>query len=136
VKTGRYATTSTGRGTGAGYRLRGEVERPEYMALTCDDNNCVVSGTMNRFQVRDVIEHRYLDLLACYTRNAKAVPRVEVSLQFEIGTDGRAGEVSVEGLEPVGNCVRRLVGRAKFPTADQPTLVKKYTMAFWRNAPA
>ncbi len=133
VKSGPYATVSTGRGAGAHYKLPGEVGRPPTMALTCDDDRCVVEGSMNRHQVRDVIESNYPALLACYDRHASAHPRVDLTLRFQIDPDGTATGLEIEGLPAVATCVQRLVQGKTFPPRAQATRVH-YPMAFWRNA--
>ena len=133
VKTGRYATVDSGRAAGASYRLPGEVERPPLMALACDDASCVVEGAFDRLRVRDIIEQRYVDLLKCYERTANSAPRVEITMRFEIDASGRPSDIAVDGHTAVGTCVARIVGRTKFPAADQPTRVRTYPMAFWRT---
>ncbi len=138
VKVGPFPTLGSGRGAGAYFRLKGtathkEVERPPLMALTCDDATCVVVGTMDRFQVRDVIEKRYVDLVKCYERTSRSVPRVEMTLRFEIDRDGTPNDVQIEGRPEVARCVSRLVARSRFPAGEEPTKVVAYPMAFWRN---
>jgi len=136
VKTGRYATLGSGRGTGANYRLPAhgkfrEVERPPIMGLTCDDGLCKTVGSLDRFTVRDYVEKRYVDLVKCFERNARSTPRIELTLHFEIGSDGRPAEVYADAASGFGSCVVRIVERVKFPT-DKPTQVT-YPIAFWRS---
>lgn len=137
VKTGPYATVGGGRGAGANYRLpaRGkfrEVERPPIMGLTCDDGQCQTIGTLDRNTVRDYVEKRYVDMVKCYERHAKNLPRVELTLHFEIGSDGTPNEVYADGAGAFGSCLVRLVERVKFPS-DKPTQVRAYPVAFWRT---
>jgi hypothetical protein len=137
VKTGRYATVSGGRGAGEGYRLRAhgkfrEVGPPPIMGLTCDDGQCQTVGTLDRHTVRDHVEKRYVDMVKCYERHARNLPRVELTLHFEIGRDGTPNEVYADGASAFGSCLVRLVERTKFPT-DKPTQVRAYPVAFWRT---
>jgi hypothetical protein len=137
VKTGRYATVSGGRGAGANYRLpaRGkfrEVGPHPIMGLTCDDHLCKTVGSLDRHVVRDHVEKRYVDFVKCYERHAKATPRIELTLHFEIGADGRAAEVYADGATGFGGCIVRIVEQhVKFP-ADKQTKVT-YPIAFWRS---
>ena len=137
VKTGRYATLGSGRGAGEGYRLpaRGkfrEIGPPPIMGLTCDDGQCQTIGTLDRHTVRDYVEKRYVDMVKCYERHARNVPRVELTLHFEIDSDGTPTEVYADGAGAFGSCLVRLVERVKFP-ADKPTQVRAYPVAFWRT---
>ncbi|MBA3502739.1 MAG: hypothetical protein H0T65_20425 [Deltaproteobacteria bacterium] len=137
VKTGRYATVASGRGAGANYRLpaRGkfrEIGPPPIMGLTCDDGQCQTIGTLDRHTVRDYVEKRYVDMVKCYERHARNTPRVELTLHFEIGSDGKPNEVYADGAGAFGSCLVRLVERVKFPS-DKPTQVRSYPVAFWRT---
>ena len=136
VKVGPYATISSGRGAGEGYRLPAhgkfrEVQRPPIMGLTCDDGQCQTIGTLDRNTVRDYVEKRYVDMVKCYERHAKNLPRVELTLHFEISSDGSPNEVYADG-GAFGSCLVRLVERVKFPT-NKPTQVRAYPVAFWRT---
>jgi ribosomal protein S18 acetylase RimI-like enzyme len=103
------------------------------MGLTCDDGQCQTVGTLDRHIVRDYVEKRYVDMVKCYERHAKNLPRVELTLHFEIGRDGTPNEVYAEGeAAAFGSCLVRLVERVKFP-ADRPTQVRAYPVAFWRT---
>lgn len=109
-----------------------EVQRPPIMGLTCDDAQCKIAGSLDRFAVRDYVEKRYVDFLKCYERHARNVPRMELTLKFEIGSDGKPVEVHAEEPSAFGTCVVRIVERAKFPS-DKPTQVMAYPIAFWRT---
>jgi hypothetical protein len=133
VKTGRFATNGN---SGAGYKLPAhgkfrEVGTPPVMGLTCDDAACKTVGELDRLAVRDYVESKYVDMLKCYERHGKRDKRIEVTLKFEITSDGHAAEVS--GAETAfGHCLEKLVERTKFPRA-KPTQVTAYTIAFWRT---
>lgn len=136
VKTGRYATVGGGRGAGANYRLPAhgkfrEVEPPPIMGLTCDDGSCTTVGSLDRFTVRDHVEKRYVDMVTCFERHARGARRIELTLRFDIGRDGRPAEVHANAASGFGSCVARIVERVKFP-ADRPTQVT-YPIAFWRT---
>jgi hypothetical protein len=122
---------------GQGYRLGGhgkfrEVGPPPIMGLTCDDAQCKTVGKLDRFAVRDYVEKRYVDFLKCYERHARNKPRMELTLKFEIGSDGKPLEVYAEEPSAFNSCVVRIVERAKFPS-DKPTQVMAYPIAFWRT---
>ena len=122
---------------GQGYRLPAhgkfrEVGPPPIMGLTCDDAQCKTVGELDRFAVRDYVEKRYVDFLKCYERHARNAPRMELTLKFEIGSDGKPLEVYAEEPSAFNACVVRIVERAKFP-ADKPTQVTAYPIAFWRT---
>jgi len=136
VKTGRFATLGGGRGAGANYRLPAhgkfrEVERPPIMGLTCDDGLCKTVGSLDRFTVRDYVEKRYVDMMTCFERHARSTSRIELTLRFDIGSDGKPNEVHADEASGFGGCVVRIVERVRFPT-DQPTQVT-YPIAFWRT---
>ncbi|HLL25091.1 MAG TPA: hypothetical protein VK427_23310 [Kofleriaceae bacterium] len=138
VKTGRYATTGGGQRAGDGYRLptRGkfrEVERPPIIGLTCDDVSCITSGSLDRSLVRDHVEKQYVEMVKCFERHARSATRIELTLQFDIGEDGRPVEVSANGAAGFASCIVRLVERTQFPAA-RPTRVAAYPIAFWRTS--
>jgi hypothetical protein len=121
---------------GQNYRLPAhgkfrEVERPPIMGLTCDDANCKTIGFLDRFAVRDHVEKKYVDMVKCFERHARKEPRIELTLHFDIGTDGTAKEVHDEGSSAFGRCIVGLVERTKFPS-EKPTRVT-YPIAFWRT---
>jgi hypothetical protein len=121
---------------GTGYKLPAhgnfrEVGTPPIMGLTCDDAACTTVGELDRLAVRDYVEKKYVDMLKCYERHGRREKRIEVTLKFEITSDGRAAEVS-GGESAFGQCLEKLVEKTKFPR-EKPTQVTAYTIAFWRT---
>lgn len=115
VRSGSYSTVATGRAAGDDHQLPERGERSRLVVVRCDAATCVVVGGEAATEIRQKLQQRLSEIVACYRDRAPGTGR-EVELDFEVD-GGKVQAVEVGGIGDVDSCVARIVRSIQFAEA-------------------
>jgi hypothetical protein len=109
VKVGKYTTVSTGSSAGASFRLAGENgQRKPLVIVSCDSSSCVVIGGDPGSGIREALEAKLDEIVACYEKHASTAGK-KVELDFGIDESGKVDAVNVGGVGDYDSCVADII---------------------------
>lgn len=109
VKVGKYTTVSTGSSAGANFRLAGENgQRKPLIVVSCDSSSCVIIGGDPATGIREALEAKLDDIVACYEKHASTAGK-KVELDFGIDESGKVDAVNVGGVGDYDSCVADII---------------------------
>jgi hypothetical protein len=109
VKVGKYTTVSTGSSAGASFRLAGENgQRKPLVIVSCDSSSCVVIGGDPESGIREALEAKLDEIVACYEKHASTAGK-KVELDFGIDESGKVDAVNVGGVGDYDSCVADII---------------------------
>ena len=109
VKVGNYTTVATGNAAGASFKLAGENgQRKPVIVVSCDSSSCVIVGGDPASGVREALEARLDDIVACYEQHAQTAGK-KVELDFGIDERGQVDAVNVGGVGDYDSCVAEII---------------------------
>jgi hypothetical protein len=113
VKVGNYSTVATGQAAGAEYQLAGENgRRKPLIVVSCDSSTCLILGGDPKSGVREQLEQRLPEIVACYEQHADTAGK-KLELDFGI-TDGKVDKVDVGGVGDYDSCVANIINSLTF----------------------
>lgn len=113
VRTGNYTTVSTGRAAGSDMQLLERGQRSRLVVVRCDSAACVVVGGEQAKEIREKLQHRLPDIVACYRDRAPGTGR-EVEMDFQLDGGGKVQTLEVGGIGDVDSCVASIVRGIQF----------------------
>ena len=109
VKIGSYTTVATGNQAGASFKLAGENgQRKPLIVVSCDSSSCVIVGGDPASGVREALEARLDDIVACYEQHAQTAGK-KVELDFGIDDSGKVDAVNIGGVGDYDSCVADII---------------------------
>ena len=109
AKVGKYTTVSTGTSAGAEFRLAGENgQRKPLIVVSCDSSSCVIIGGDPASGIREALEAKLDDIVACYEQHASTAGK-KVELDFGIDEAGKVDAVNVGGVGDYDSCVADII---------------------------
>ena len=109
IKVGKFTTVSTGSSAGSEFRLAGENgQRKPLVIVSCDSSSCVVIGGDPASGIREALEAKLDQIVACYEKHASTAGK-KVELDFGIDGSGKIDAVNVGGVGDYDSCVADII---------------------------
>jgi hypothetical protein len=114
VKVGNFSTVSTGKAGGEQYELAGaNGNRKPLIVVSCDSTSCLVIGGETAQDVRNELQKRLPEIVACYEKYSDSAGK-KVELDFGIDDKGKVDTVNIGGVGDYDSCVAKIINSIQF----------------------